>query len=163
MLRPIYLDLTALLEYLELLMPGPGWPGFWLRPRCQAVVKDKSGWILADIFARDQTFVIPIDIATSCQFMEPTYQFSDGKRLIEQSFVLIEQSVSDLRRNLEGHASRPPSYVCILTRYLALQLPGTDPLISSLFNVTWYLNLAYCSTYNVNIIDLLESSFMYLC
>ena len=38
---------------------------------------DKSGWILAYIFARDQTFVIPIDIATSYHFMEPTYQFPD--------------------------------------------------------------------------------------
>ena len=26
-------------------------------------VKDKSGWILADIFTRDQTFVVPIDLS----------------------------------------------------------------------------------------------------
>ena len=51
----------------------------------------------------------------------------------------------------------------IFTWYLTLQLPGTDPLIASLFNIAWYLNLAYRSTYNANIMDLIESSFMYLC
>ena len=138
-------------------------------------MKYKSGWILAGIFAKDQTFVIPIGIATTYQFMEPMHLSLNfliffGLEKIDtnrQSFVLMEQSVSDpLRRNLEGHSSIPPSKtMCVFfTRYLVYNYLEQTPCYRlDFFNVAWYFNLAYRSTYNVNIMDLLESSFMYLC